>query len=497
MTANAVFVFTNYELQFTIYIMENRETINHAEILRLLPSVDALLHSETAAKLLQQTGAKHPAILARAAIDSLRLEILAKISEQSINQEEYSREILFDKVEKRLEIGWQSEENSGLQRVINATGVVIHTNLGRAPLSENARKAVFEESARYCNLEFNLETGKRGKRGAKAENLLAEITGAEGALIVNNCAAACVLVLTALAKGGEAVISRGELVEIGGDFRIPDVMTQSGATLREVGATNRTRISDYENAINENTRLLTKVHPSNYRIVGFTASPSVAELAELAHRKGILLYEDAGSGALLDLSEYGLTDEPVIPQSIAAGADIVTFSGDKLLGGVQSGLIVGKREVIEKLRKHPLYRALRVDKLIYAALEATLESFRRETALQEIPVLKMLSTTNAKIKERTLHFAEKLREKLGENTDLQFEITEGNSVVGGGSAPMVQPLTTLLTLKHKEMSAANLEQNLRMSKPPVITRILEDKVLIDLRTVSENEEAEILKTLTK
>ncbi len=477
--------------------MENRETTNHAEILRLLPSVDALLHSETAIKLSKKTGAKHLAILARAAADSLRLEILAKVRNQSIKSKEYSREILFDEAEKHLKIGWQSEENASLQKVINATGVIIHTNLGRAPLSENARKAIFEESARYCNLEFNLETGKRGKRGAKAESLLAEITGAESALIVNNCAAACVLVLTALANGGEAIISRGELVEIGGDFRIPDVMIQSGATLREVGATNRTRVSDYENAINENTRLITKVHPSNYRIVGFTASPNITDLADLAHRNDILLYEDAGSGALLDLSKYGLTDEPIIPQSIAAGADIVTFSGDKLLGGVQSGLIVGRGAVIEKLRKHPLYRALRVDKLIYAALEATLESFRRDAALREIPVLKMLSMTNAEIMKRTLHFAEKINEKLGENADLQFEIIEGNSVVGGGSAPMVQPLTTLLALKHKEMSAANLEENLRLSKPPVIARILEDKVLIDLRTVSETEEEELLKILEK
>ncbi len=477
--------------------MKDGEKINNAEILRLLPSVDALMRSAAADKILQKTGTKHLAVLARAATDSLRLEILAKIKDHSISIKEYSRENLFYEAEKRLEIGWRSEENAGLQRVINATGVIIHTNLGRAPLSENAQKAIYEESARYCNLEFDLETGKRGKRGANVEKLLAEITGAEGALIVNNCAAACILVLTALAKGGEAIISRGELVEIGGDFRIPDVMTESGAYLREVGATNRTRISDYENAINENTRLLTKIHPSNYRIVGFTASPSIAELAELAHRNNILLYEDAGSGALIDLSEYGLTDEPLIPQSIAAGADVVTFSGDKLLGGAQSGLIVGRSEIIEKLRKHPLYRALRVDKLIYAALEATLKSFRRDAALREIPVLKMISTTNAEIKKRTVRFAEKLRGKLEENSDLQFEILKGNSVIGGGSAPLVQPATILLALKHKNLSAADLEQSLRLSKPPVITRILEDKVLIDLRTVSEMEEVELLKILEK
>ena len=470
---------------------------NHAGILRLLPSIDALLHSETAVKLLPEIGAKHLAVLARAATDFVRREIQRKIADATIKAENYSREILLEEAERRLKIARQNEKNTNLQRVINATGVIIHTNLGRAPLSENTRKAISEEAAGYCNLEFDLETGKRGRRGANVEKMLAEITGAEGALIVNNCAAACVLVLTALAKGGEAIISRGELVEIGGDFRIPDVMTESGANLREVGATNRTRISDYENAINENTRLLTKVHPSNYRIVGFTASPSIAELAELAHKNDIPLYEDAGSGALLDLSECGLTDEPIIKQSIAAGADVVTFSGDKLLGCVQSGLIVGRGAVIEKLRKHPLYRALRVDKLICAALEATLESFRRDAALQEIPVLKMLSMTNVEIKERTLQFAEKLREKLEENVDLQFEITEGDSVVGGGSAPMVQPVTTLLALKHKEMSATNLEQNLRLSKPPVITRILEDKVLIDLRTVSENEETELLEILQK
>ena len=475
--------------------MKNRETTNHAEILRRLPAVDALLHSETAVNLLPQVGAKHLTALIRGVTDLLRKEVRAEITNNSINVENYSRQHLFEKAERRLSTAWQNEENLGLRRIINATGVVIHTNLGRAPLSENARKAVFEAAARYCNLEFDLETGQRGRRGARAENLLAEITGAESALIVNNCAAACVLVLTALAKGGETIISRGELVEIGGDFRIPDVMIQSGAILKEVGATNRTRISDYENAIGENTRLIAKVHPSNYRIVGFTSTPGIAELADLAHRNDVLLYEDAGSGALLDLSEFGLSDEPVIPHSVAAGADIVTFSGDKLLGGAQSGLIVGRKDVVEKLRKHPLYRALRVDKLIYAALEATLEAFRRETALQEIPVLRMLTMTNAEVKERALQFAKKLREKLGENSALQFELIEGNSVVGGGSAPMVQPITTLLAVTHKEISAGDLERNLRMSKPPIITRIVDDKVLIDLRTVSGSEEVEILKTL--
>jgi L-seryl-tRNA(Ser) seleniumtransferase len=267
--------------------------------------------------------------------------------------------------------------------------------------------------------------------------------------------------------------------------------------MRKEWTTNRTRVSDYERAINENTRLILKVHPSNYRIIGFTAASSIAELADLAHQNDILLYEDAGSGAMFDLSEYGLNDEPVISQSIAAGADVVTFSGDKLLGGVQSGLIVGRREVLEKIRKHPLYRALRVDKLIYAALEATLEAYVKETALQEIPVLKMISQTNAKLKQRTIQFAQTLREKLDENRDLTFETIDGLSVIGGGSAPDVQPPTTLLALKHAKMSVSRLEQNLRSSKPPVITRIFEDKVLIDLRTVSDNEESELLEVLEK
>lgn len=475
--------------------MGKQELPDSTEILRFLPSVDALLRSETAQKLIIETGKKHLTFLARAVTDTLRRELQEKSAEKQLNPQKYSREILLTEAENRLINAWRSELNTSLQRVINATGVIIHTNLGRAPLSENARKAMAEQASRYCTLEYNVETGKRGKRGARAEHLLAELTGAESALIVNNCAAAAFLVLTALAKGGEVVISRGELVEIGGDFRVPDVMTQSGAVLREVGTTNRTRVADYERAINENTRLILKVHPSNYRIIGFTATPTVAELAELAHQKDILLYEDAGSGALFDLSEYGLTDEPIISRSIVAGADVVTFSGDKLLGGTQSGLIVGRRDVVEYIRKHPLYRALRVDKLIYAALEATLEAYRKETFLQEIPVMKMLSATNAELMKRTADFADNLREKLAKNSSLNFEIIEGNSVIGGGSAPDVQPVTTLLALKHEKISVSKLEEKLRNANPPVITRILEEKVLLDLRTVSDAEESELLEIL--
>jgi L-seryl-tRNA(Ser) seleniumtransferase len=454
--------------------------------LSLLPSVDALLHSAAAQEILLKTSAKHLTILARSSIENLRNEILENLTEN------FSREILLKKAENLLEKFWKNEQTAKLRRVINATGVIVHTNLGRAPLSENARKAVFETASGYCNLEYNLENGKRGKRGEYAEKLLAELTGAESALIVNNCAAAAFLVLNVLASGGEVIISRGELVEIGGDFRVPDVMTQSGAALREVGTTNRTKISDYEKAVNENTRLILRVHPSNYRIIGFTETPDLKDLSDLAHRNGILLYEDAGSGAIFKLSEFGLKDEPVISESVRAGADVVTFSGDKLLGGVQSGLIVGRKEIIEKIRKNPLYRALRVDKLIYAALEATLESFRKETALQEIPVLKMLSQTNEELKKRTKNFVR----KLSKYSALNFEIIEEKSVVGGGSAPDFQPLSTVIAINHKEFSANKLEQILRFSNPPIIGRILEDKVLLDLRTVSESDEKIILEILT-
>ncbi|HEX8286580.1 MAG TPA: L-seryl-tRNA(Sec) selenium transferase [Pyrinomonadaceae bacterium] len=477
--------------------MSDDSKMNQNDILRLLPSVDAIMHTATAEKITAQTGTKYLTETARAVSDELRREIIKKLSEDSTEREDYTRESLLKEAARRIEQTWVNEQNLKLRRVINATGVVIHTNLGRAPLSEKARKAIAEEAAGYCTLEYNLETGKRGKRGARAEKLLAELTGAESALIVNNCAAAAFLVLTVLASGSEVVISRGELVEIGGDFRVPDVMTQSGAVLKEVGTTNRTRLSDYEKAISENTRLFLKVHPSNYRIIGFTASPNLSELADLAHQNNILLYEDAGSGALLNLSEYGLTEEPIISRSIADGADVVTFSGDKLLGGAQSGLIVGRRETIDRIRKHPLYRALRVDKLIYAVLEATLEAFRRETALREIPVLKMLSMTNDELADRTRRFAERLCEMSGENNNLKYDVIEGKSAIGGGSAPNVQPLTSLLVLTHAQMSVSRLEEFLRLSNPPVITRILEDKATIDLRTVSESEEAELLKILAE
>ncbi|HKC64168.1 MAG TPA: L-seryl-tRNA(Sec) selenium transferase, partial [Pyrinomonadaceae bacterium] len=402
----------------------SKHRTSRSEQLRAIPSVDALLKTVTARQLRNTVGAQHLTRLARAVTDELRASLLARESFDDSSNGNKSREALLEEAALRLERAYEQERLSGLRHVINASGVVIHTNLGRAPLSEAARRALADEAARYCTLEYDLETGERGLRGARVEQLLTDLTGAEAALVVNNCAAAALLTLTALAQGGETVVSRGELIEIGGDFRVPDVMTQSGTRLIEVGTTNRTRISDYTQAITENTRLLMRVHPSNYRIVGFTAAPALSELARAAHEAGLLLYEDAGSGALLDLSSFDLMGEPVIADSIRSGADIVSFSGDKLLGAAQAGLVVGRHELIKRLRKHPLYRALRADKLALAVLEATLDAYRRDAAFQDVPVLHMIALTREEIRRRAQAFISKLRKRSSAHT-LRYEIIEG------------------------------------------------------------------------
>lgn len=477
--------------------MQSEKALNKTELLRLIPSVNALIQGETAQNLLDEIGANRLSDLARIVTNSLREEILESLKEDDFNFDSITRETLLEKAEASLETLWEKERSASLKKVINATGVAIHTNLGRAPLSGEAQEAMIKEASRYCTLEYDIETGERGKRGLRVEQLLSGLTGAEAALVVNNCAAAAILVLTALCKGGEAIVSRGELVEIGGDFRVPDLMKETGAHLVEVGTTNKTRVADYENAITENTKLITKVHTSNYRIVGFTSAPSISELSQVSKQNGVLLFEDAGSGALLDLSEFGLHDEPIIAESIAAGADVVTFSGDKLLGGTQAGMIVGRADVIAKIRKHPFYRALRTSKLIYAALEKTLEAFRRETAMKDIPILKMISLTEEELRKKSEDFAEQVRASLGKQTKLTIEIENGKSVIGGGSAPSVQPNTTLLSIRHLELSVNGLEKKLRSSRPAVIGRVLDEKVLLDLRTVSEKEESELAEILVE
>lgn len=482
-----------------------------ADNLRALPSVDALLRTPEALALRERVGAEHLTALARSVTEGLRGELRSRsearrdedssdgargdgeASDEAVRVEA-SRAALLSEAARRLANAARVEESRRLRRVINATGVVLHTNLGRAPLSTAARRAVSREAAGYCTLEYDTETGARGRRGARAEELLAELTGAEEALVVNNCAAAALLVLSVLARGGETIVSRGELVEIGGDFRVPDVMSQSGSALAEVGTTNRTRLSDYEHAITERTRLVMRVHPSNYRIVGFTAAPSLEELARLAHERGLPLYEDAGSGALFDLAPHGLSGEPVIRESIAAGADVVTFSGDKLLGSAQAGLIVGRREIVARLRRSPLYRALRADKLALAALEATLDSYRRGEAVREVPALRMLAATREEIESRARVFVRRLRKRLTEGS-MAVEIVEGASAVGGGSAPTTHPPTALVAITHVTLSASALDERLRRGSPPVVARILDERVVIDLRTVADEEEQELTDAL--
>jgi L-seryl-tRNA(Ser) seleniumtransferase len=464
-------------------------------ILRALPSVDALLRTDTALSLREKVGVQYLAVLARTVTDELRQELQKPADDGASVNGEHTREALLSRGERELELACDRELSSGLRRVINASGVIIHTNLGRAPLSVAARRAISEEAAGYCTLEYDLETGQRGRRGARAENLLAELTGAEDALVVNNGAASALLVLSVLAQGGETIVSRGELVEIGGDFRVPDVMTQSGTRLVEVGTTNRTRLSDYREAITDQTRLLMRVHPSNFRIVGFTAAPTLDELVELSHSRGLRFYEDAGSGALMDLAAYGLEGEHVIGDSIKAGVDLISFSGDKLLGATQAGLVVGRKDLVDQLRRAPLCRALRADKLALAALEATLEAYRRGTAFEDVPVLKMLAMSDDAIAERVTRFVERMRGELGASA-LEAELVDGHSAIGGGAAPTTHPKTRLIALRHRTLSADALDRALRQAATPVIARIADDRVLIDLRTVFEDEEEKLLKVLT-
>jgi L-seryl-tRNA(Ser) seleniumtransferase len=454
-----------------------------------MPSIDAILRSEQALEIVQRLGAEATAQLARKTCEQLRVEVLAS-AETSVP--EASNESLLAEALLRLKSLAEREQSSGISRVINATGVILHTNLGRAPLAASVRAAM-AEAAGYCTVEYDLENGERGRRGRRAEELLAELTGAESGVVVNNGAAAALLVLTALSGGGEVVLSRGELVEIGGDFRIPDVMLRSGAKLDEVGTTNRTKLSDYAQAIKPATTMLMRVHPSNFRVVGFTTAPQLKELADLAHAHDLVLYEDAGSGALIDLVPYGLTGEPVIGDSIAAGADVVSFSGDKLLGGIQAGLIVGRASLIDRIRRHPLYRALRPDKTTLAAVEATLLIYRRGTAVVEIPALAMLAAELGSITSRAQDLVQRFAKG---HSDLVIELIPGESAIGGGSAPTTHPPTTLIALSHPKFTADKLAAALRRHDPPVIARIADDRVLLDLRTVDPGEEGQLQLAMT-
>ena len=443
--------------------------------LRDVPSVDQLLRTDIARELRDLVGIRRLTNIAR----SVTAEIRSSIQ----NDGDFADSLLEEAV-KRMEASARRESQSGIKPVINATGVLLHTNLGRAPLSEAARAAM-NDAARYCSVEYDVESGMRGGRAARVESLLKDLTGAEDALVVNNCAAAALLILTVLAGDGETIVSRGELVEIGGDFRVPDVMASSGTRMIEVGTTNRTHLEDYRRAINPNTRLLMRVHPSNYRIVGFASSPTRAELAELGRETELPLYEDAGSGLLEDLRKYGVIDEPVVREIVEQGVDVVSFSGDKLLGSVQAGLIVGRRTIVSRLRKHPLYRALRSDKIRLAALEATLASHQRDSA--GVPVMQMLSLTSEELQQRA--------QSMVEGLDSKFEIINGESTLGGGAGPTSTFPTTLIAITHPEKSAQDIEHQLRTSTPAIIARISEGKVLLDLRTVFDDQLPALRETL--
>lgn len=451
-------------------------------VLRQIPSVDELLNRPKIAELIRLAGREFTLEITRRALADLREQ--AAVETTSVDVADIERQIA-----TRIEEGLAPS----LRTVINATGVVLHTNLGRAPIGKSAAEHITATATRYCNLEYDLAEGARGKRDTHTNKLLAELVGAEATIVVNNNAAAVFLVLNTLAKGAEVIVSRGELIEIGDGFRIPDIMTQSGVELREVGTTNRTRIADYERAVNERTRLLLRVHPSNFRIVGFTKRPSLEELVAMGKRLGIPVVEDLGSGCLMDLSSAGI-DEPIARASFDAGADIVTFSGDKLLGGPQAGIIAGKKDIVERIRRNPLFRALRVDKLTIAVLESTLRAYRRG-AWDEIPALRMIRMTAHEIEERARAFVSRLDDKLSKNATL--EIREGSSVIGGGSTPDQKLPTSLIAVSSRRYSAVALEERLRRpaNGTPVIARIEEDRLVIDLRTVFIEEEGPLAQAM--
>jgi L-seryl-tRNA(Ser) seleniumtransferase len=458
-------------------------------VLRHLPSIDQLLRRGRLQGLIARAGRDTVRDRLREVLDELRQEIANSNGDVTAPAGEVE---LTDEIERRLNARFARREQSQTQRVINATGVVLHTNLGRAPLSRRALEAIVEVAGDYCNLEYDLATGQRGKRGAGLEARLGELTGCEAAAVVNNCAAAVLITLNTLAEGGEVLVSRGELIEIGGSFRIPDVIAKSGARIREVGTTNRTRLGDYEKAINENTRVILRAHPSNYRIIGFTEKAALADLANLARERGLPLFEDLGSGCLVDLNPIGIHDEPTASYSLKAGCSVVSFSSDKLLGGPQAGIILGEAGLIERIKANPLMRALRVDKLTYAALEATAASYLSGRAIEEIPALAALHAAKDAIARRARAFVRRARRAT---SGFDFKLIDGHSVVGGGSAPETRLPTVLVSVASERMSADEIEEKLRRNSPPIVARIAANQLTLDLRTVAPGGEKELVEAL--
>ena len=454
------------------------------EALRQIPSLERVLGSPELIPLIEAYPRDAVVETLRGLLDHCRQRIRTG---GEVGPEELAPETLARAIEQHLTVRFRPH----LRRVINTTGTVIHTNLGRSLLGEWVCEQMVQAVSHYINLEYDLEGGERGHRDRVTEGLICDLTGAEAATVVNNNAAAVLLCLNTMAQGQEVIVSRGELIEIGGSFRIPEVMERSGAILREVGATNRTHDRDYRNAINENTGLLLKVHPSNYAIQGFSRSVSIAELAVIGQEYGVPTMEDLGSGALVDLSQFGLPKEPVVRDQINTGADVLTFSGDKLLGGPQAGIIVGKREWIDHIRKNPLMRAVRLSKLTISALEATLRLYYHPEALRErVPTLRMLSRPAEEIAALAMQVQEGLAAAFG--TAAEVTVIDCQSQVGSGSLPVEALPSKGLAIAPRNMSAETLDAAFRRADPPVIARIRDNRVLMDLRTVTPEEGAEIV-----
>jgi L-seryl-tRNA(Ser) seleniumtransferase len=469
-------------------------------LFRKLPSTDEVLRRPEIKALIERDGTAVVGDAVRTVLGRLRQQI----SEARPNEKSF--DLALAGIPAAIERELRQAIGYSLRPVINATGVILHTNLGRAPLAPAALEHLRETASVYSNLELNLETGERGKRDVHVERLFqklfqeygqtnaspvrSERTLAISTILVNNNAAAVLLALNSLADSGEVIVSRGELVEIGGSFRIPDVMSKSQATLREVGTTNRTRIADYENAINERTRLLLRVHRSNFAITGFTEQPGVAELVELARRRDIPLMEDLGSGALFDLHSIGIANESSVFDSLGAGIDLVTYSGDKLLGGPQAGLITGRADLVARVRSNSLFRALRVDKFTYAALEATLLAYVKHD-YGAVPVLRMMQLSKSDIAVRAEAVAARVDSATSALTMLRLELIDGESVIGGGAAPTAVLPTRLIALTHQQRTADELCNYLRRADPPVVARVEDGRVLLDLRTVFPDQDRKI------
>lgn len=456
------------------------------ELLRKIPSVDGLYNMSE----IRNLSGKYPRITIlnaiRMSLDELRKDILRGAFSD--------RQLKMDSILKRIIRKIEEINRPSLRKVINATGVITHTNLGRSILAQRVLEKIADVGGSYSNLEYDLNLGKRGLRYVHVQSLLKELTSAESAMVVNNNAAAVFICLETLAKGKKVVVSRGELVEIGGSFRIPEVMKKSGAYMVEVGTTNKTHLKDYQDAIDPDTALLLKVHKSNFNIVGFTEEVSLKELVELGKRYNIPVMEDLGSGCFIDLSKYGLQKEPTVQEVVAHGADIVTFSGDKLLGGPQAGIIVGKKEFVEAIRKNQLNRALRIDKLTLVALEETLRLYRDpDVAIKEIPTLSMICQPYDRLKRKARRLLRMIKDKKG--NAFSVDIQNGSSMVGGGALPLCEIKTALIPLKPARMSASRIEEWLRSYDPPIICRVEKDNVLLDVRTMKDEELKIVVKAI--